>query len=52
MDDVRAALAAVEAAGGGRVGELVEVEVPDAGRLTFVYATDPEGNVLELQRWG
>ena len=52
VDDVRAALAAVEGAGGGRVGELVEVEVPGAGRLAFVYATDPEGNILELQRWG
>ena len=49
--DVEAARDAVIAAGGGNVGELVCVEIPDAGTLTFVYVTDPEGNVLELQHW-
>ena len=24
-------------------------EVPGKGKLTFVYATDPEGNIIELQ---
>jgi predicted enzyme related to lactoylglutathione lyase len=51
VDDVKAAQDAVIAAGGGTVGELVSVEIPDAGTLTFVYVTDPEGNVLELQHW-
>ena len=51
VDDVAQALEAVLAAGGGRIGEVVSVDVPDAGRLTFCYATDPEGNILELQRW-
>jgi len=51
VDDVRAALAAVTTAGGGAVGEVVEREVPGVGRLTFVYAADPEGNLLELQSW-
>lgn len=49
--DVKAALAEVTAAGGISVGEIVEVEIPDAGQIRFVYAADPEGNLLELQTW-
>lgn len=49
--DVKAALAEVMAAGGRSVGEIVEVEIPDAGQIRFVYAADPEGNILELQTW-
>ena len=33
------------------MGELVRVVVPGAGRLKFVYAADPEGNIIELQKW-
>jgi hypothetical protein len=33
------------------VGEIVSVEIPGAGRITFVYVTDPEGNIVELQHW-
>ncbi len=51
VEDVEAALEAVIAAGGGAVGEVVSVEIPGAGLITFVYATDPEGNVVELQSW-
>ncbi len=51
VDDVAAARDAVVAAGGGVVGEVVSVDVPGAGTVTFVYATDPEGNVVELQHW-
>lgn len=51
VDDVIAAQAAVLAAGGDSVGDIVTVDQPGRGRLTAVYATDPEGNVIELQRW-
>jgi predicted enzyme related to lactoylglutathione lyase len=51
VEDVPAALEALLAAGGSQVGELVRVEVPGAGRLVFVYAADPEGNLIELQKW-
>lgn len=51
VEDVSAALEAVLAAGGGVLGALVRVEVPGAGKLAFVYARDPEGNILELQKW-
>jgi predicted enzyme related to lactoylglutathione lyase len=51
VDDVAAAAAAVVAAGGSLVGELVERTIPEVGRLSFVYAADPEGNLIELQSW-
>ncbi len=51
VDDVQAAADAVFAAGGGRVGELVTAEIRDAGSITFIYVTDPEGNIIELQKW-
>ena len=49
VDDVQRALDAIIEAGGGRIGKVVTVEVPRRGRLTEVYATDPEGNIIELQ---
>jgi catechol 2,3-dioxygenase-like lactoylglutathione lyase family enzyme len=51
VDDVRAARDAVIAAGGQDWGKIVSVEIPGAGSITFVYVTDPEGNIIELQRW-
>ena len=51
VDDVQAAQDAVVAAGGSVLGERVTVDIPSAGRITFVYATDPEGNIIELQHW-
>lgn len=51
VEDVAAARAAVLAAGGMDHGALVETDVPGAGHLTFIYARDPEGNILELQHW-
>ena len=51
VDDVNAARDAVIAAGGGTVGDIVSVEIAGAGTITFMYATDPEGNIIELQEW-
>lgn len=51
VDDVEGACQAVLDAGGGLVGRMVSLNVPGAGMVTFAYATDPEGNVIELQRW-
>lgn len=51
VDDVDATLERIVAAGGGRLGRPATLEVPGAGVLRFVYCKDPEGNVLELQRW-
>lgn len=51
VDDVAAALAEIKLRGGSAYGEIVEVEVPGAGRICFVYCADPEGNLIELQKW-
>lgn len=51
VEDVAAAAEAVLAAGGARVGETVRRAVSGVGVLTFAYVRDPEGNILELQRW-
>ncbi len=51
VDDVKAALADIISAGGDRVGELVTAEYPDGIEAVFVYAKDPEGNIIELQSW-
>jgi catechol 2,3-dioxygenase-like lactoylglutathione lyase family enzyme len=50
VGDVAAARAAVLAAGGSAVGEVVTTAAGDA-RVTWCYLTDPEGNVVELQAW-
>jgi predicted enzyme related to lactoylglutathione lyase len=49
VDDVPAAREAVIAAGGRPVGEVVTLANASGAKLTWVYVTDPEGNVLELQ---
>jgi catechol 2,3-dioxygenase-like lactoylglutathione lyase family enzyme len=49
VDDVTSARDAVIEAGGGVLGELVSTKIPGAGTITFVYVTDPEGNLIELQ---
>ncbi|WCB96869.1 hypothetical protein DSM104299_05637 [Baekduia alba] len=48
VDDVRATLERLLAAGGGKLGEVAEVDMAGRGHLTTVYARDPEGNVIEL----
>ncbi|UCD51703.1 MAG: VOC family protein [Phycisphaerales bacterium] len=52
VDDVEAARDEVLAAGGASVGDMVTAEITNAGTITFVYMTDPEGNIIELQKWG
>lgn len=51
VDDVRAARDKVFIAGGSEYGQMVTIDIPDAGRITFVYVLDPEGNIIELQSW-
>jgi catechol 2,3-dioxygenase-like lactoylglutathione lyase family enzyme len=50
VNEVEAVKAAVLEAGGGAVGEVVSVEIPGAGGIEFAYLTDPEGNIIEIQR--
>ena len=51
VPEVAAALDAVAAAGGGRVGEVVTLQTADGRRVTWCYASDPDGNIVELQSW-
>lgn len=51
VDDVEATLAEIIDAGGSSVGELVTAAYPNGQEAVFVYAQDPEGNILELQSW-
>lgn len=52
VEDVPSARAAVLAAGGRPVGEVVTLTTATGSKVTWVYVTDPEGNVIELQSWG
>ena len=43
--------AAVCQHGGSLAGEVTRRQIDGVGELTFVYARDPEGNLIELQAW-
>lgn len=51
VESVEATLEKLLAAGGSTVGKLVHAHYEDGRNATFVYAPDPEGNILELQSW-
>lgn len=51
VDNVHAARECVLQAGGLDVGKVVSAAIPGAGAITVVYMSDPEGNIIELQRW-
>jgi catechol 2,3-dioxygenase-like lactoylglutathione lyase family enzyme len=51
VPDVPAALEAVVAAGGSRFGTVVTLTTADGRNVTWCYAADPDGNLLELQAW-
>lgn len=51
VDDVDAAVARMIEHGGSRLGATTVRSIAGAGRITFAYARDPEGNLIELQRW-
>ena len=37
--------------GGEKYGEMVEKEIEGVGVLKVIYAKDPEGNIIEIQKW-
>jgi catechol 2,3-dioxygenase-like lactoylglutathione lyase family enzyme len=51
VPDVPAAFEAVAGAGGGRLGRIVTFATADGRHVTWCYATDPDGNIIELQAW-
>ena len=50
VEDVAGTLARIVAGGGSALGEVTAHE-DERGRFTFVFAADPEGNVVELTNW-
>jgi predicted enzyme related to lactoylglutathione lyase len=51
VEEVNLACAAVLAAGGKAVGEVVTLTIAGGARVTWCYLADPEGNLIELQSW-
>lgn len=51
VDDVAETVARVLAKVGSLAGVVTERAIEGVGLLTFVYARDPEGNLIELQSW-
>jgi predicted enzyme related to lactoylglutathione lyase len=50
VDAVEECLKALFAEGGSKLSNIIRKNIPGVGNLTFVYATDPEGNFIELQK--
>lgn len=50
VDDVDETREKVLAHGGQDLGEVVTTEL-EIGKLKFIYMTDPEDNILEIQHW-
>ena len=51
VDDVEETLKKILLAGGGQIGEIVKVKYDNGKKAILVYASDIEGNILELQSW-
>lgn len=51
VEDVDRVLEKVKENGGGQIGEVVRTVYPNDVIATMVYATDIEGNIIELQNW-
>lgn len=51
VDNIHNLLRKVIVNGGQQLGKLTSREIEGAGTITFVYVSDPEGNVIELQNW-
>ncbi len=51
VDDVTETRERVLGAGGSSVGEVVTTQTADGRHVTWCYMADPEGNLVELQRW-
>ncbi|MFO7729435.1 MAG: VOC family protein [Spirochaetia bacterium] len=51
VENVEEKLRLLLAHGGSTVGELINTEIEGVGRISLVYAKDPEGNIIEIQKW-
>ncbi len=51
VDDVNKVCQLLEKNGGSKLGEMITQEIEGVGIITFIYAKDPEDNIIELQHW-
>ena len=51
VDDVEKTLQLLLQNGGKQIGKVVRTVYEDGKKAVFVYATDCEGNIVELQSW-
>jgi len=51
VDNVQEILNRLIQNGGTQLGEVIETEIPSSGHITFVYAKDIDGNIIEIQNW-
>lgn len=51
VENVEEVLEKIKQHGGSSIGNVVSQEIEGVGVITFVYALDPEGNIVELQIW-
>jgi len=51
VEDVNRTLELMLKKDGNRLGEVIVQEIKGVGEITFTYATDPEGNIIEIQSW-
>ena len=51
VENVATVLKTIEQNGGKAFGKITTRVVEEVGEITFIYARDPEGNLIELQSW-
>ena len=51
VDDVHKMSETVINNGGKKLGKIINVKIPDVGKIIWTYMRDPEGNIIELQHW-
>jgi catechol 2,3-dioxygenase-like lactoylglutathione lyase family enzyme len=51
VEDVEAVVKELVKHGGSTYGKMVSRNIPEKGMITFTYAKDPDGNIIELQHW-
>jgi catechol 2,3-dioxygenase-like lactoylglutathione lyase family enzyme len=51
IDDIEGTLQKVRAGGGSAIGEVAVAVIENVGSADFVFAKDPEGNILEIIKW-
>jgi predicted enzyme related to lactoylglutathione lyase len=51
VSDVQKAYKKVIESGGRKVGKIITLKRTDGKKVTWCYVKDPEGNMIELQKW-